>query len=501
MSFLAFGDIVDRNNFHLVNPDVRSNLVILDNRGSRKIEPVHHVATHDDDEAHTKDIHRRTLEWMDEIYLNWEGGTLWPPGTLRIGEYLNYYNPDEYASSSPDPVNPWPWFLQTREHLAQMAHDFLLDHGFEDGTLTDTETRGWMNHLIAQGDYARRNKVTSHWFPEMLGMCWRLLHEFINAHPDAATNPDWQTPMAEVAAIIEPFCEKCSGGSRLRHIKRHLDIDAWEEKLEEGYRLLPDFSSKPWGIQTIDVGHGANSYFAELDRRNFLKATDWHGDRDIGEPDIYTAHRSEAEVLPDTGAYSVIAGSDFANRSFAIETIQHLYYYVLNHRESSDELIRCMRRYSEMWLLALNRLENWPPIREGFLTEEIIHIYSISGRFLMDPNNEIHQAIIERWGDVSFHQRQSAWRHGFLTLNGNRLEEDFVPYDPNFPWTRDEAYLEGDDRRRSRFVVVGVDEIDEDAMGPNGEILAASVKPWAEEAERMAWVESVIGPDPAPPIQ
>ena len=391
-----------------------------------------------------------------------------------------------------EPVNQAEFFQDLRAHLDGLVDEFLADHGFQDGTLTDIDTRGWMNHQIAQGAEARRNQVVSHWFPEYLGYVWRLAHKW--AALDASVSDDWKAAEADLRAIAQPFCDACSGGSRIRHIKRHLDLDAWETKLTEGYRVLPDFpAGKPWAPALTDTDHGVNSYYSRLDRRNFVHAADWHGDRSI-TPDAHPDYLSESVQLPELGAYTLVPGTNLGNRTSAVNEVRDLYMGVRDHRMTTAELLRATRKFAEMWLLAIPRLENWPPTRGSFVTE-VLNMILMTVDTVLDPAHGHHQALIQRWGDASAHVDEVAWRYGFLIFNEDRdrLVTDYLITDVDAePWTIPESAgpSRGDYRRSSRFVVVGGTEVD-DTIGA-----VAAERPWLEQAERLAWVETVIGPDP-----
>ena len=389
-------------------------------------------------------------------------------------------------------VNQGEPFRAWREHLSAMVDEFLSYHGFEDGTLTDIATRGWFNHQIAEGDAARRNKVISHWFPEYLGMVWRLLHKW--GAIDATVTDDWKAAEAPLRAIVEPFCENCEGVSRIRHIRRHLDLDAWETKLAEGHRVLPDFpAGKPWAPALTDTDHGVNSYYSRIDRQNFVFAADWHGDAGLVK-DAHPDYLSQSVQLPDLGAYTLLPGTNLGNRTSAVNEVRELYVGVRDHRLTTPELLRATRKFAEMWLLAIPRLENWPPTRGSFVTE-VLKMILMTVDTVLDPTHGHHQALIQRWGDASAHVDEDAWRHGFLIFNADRdmLVTDYLITDVAAePWTITEsaAPARGDFRRASRFVVVGGTEVD-DTMGT-----VAAERPWLEQAERLAWVDTVIGPDP-----
>ena len=384
--------------------------------------------------------------------------------------YLSY----DWTTLSTEPVNQAPRFYEWRDHLMRLAHQFITDHHYERSSLE----RGVLRRIpirpsVISNSEMRRNANITHYYPEMIGHLWRLVHEWAKQ-----TNTSWSGPgQQELAQLIGGFCDVFSGNDCIGRVHVDHDSHVWEEKLLAGYRFLPNVTSEPYGATLLSEAGAVTGFVAEHDRTNFNRALRlW---RRVGK-DSGVSHPWPESVtfkwyvpIPQAAPVPVqppAAGVQEGERE------REARWWAQQYLETRERTVRFVRnaylRFVEMQILAWLRPQN---VISRTAIGHLLDAKRVTADYFLD-HTAVRRPMYERWLD------DKAWDFGYLIFT----EDDQLvrPGDGSMN-NPDDARVDGE------VVLIPNSEIDRTAVNPD-----ASDDPWTREAHYVALLNQILA-DPS----
>ena len=220
------GDIItEETEYTTINHDAYK-VVLLKEDGSRLILSSAAI------ETHQWSGNRARILALDGIPTVWGYSNLNDGYRIRSGQYLPYLPdplPDDgiLPASQVDPVNPVPYLLEWRPHVARFIHGYQLVQETETFRGLSADTKAEVRRLVHG----------------ICGTAWFRLDLWDALKP---TYTNWGNYTDWVKVAIDAVCTECDSETAARLIGTNINTSEFASKHNAGQVWTTDRSSKPW---------------------------------------------------------------------------------------------------------------------------------------------------------------------------------------------------------------------------------------------------------------